>query len=173
MEKKKIAGALSPGEQMRLKRSRVLSEKKPAEHYLETVASLNGVDYINDSKSCDLDAAWLSIEKIHKPITWIVGGKSRDNDYSQMQGIVREKVSHVICMGSDVENIFSALHNEAALVVNAADLNEAAFIASRLAKSGEVVLFSPACPSFSAYENYEERGRIFKAAVAKIHWGGL
>ncbi|MFN5493243.1 MAG: glutamate ligase domain-containing protein [Bacteroidota bacterium] len=173
MDKKERIRASAARDHLLARRMKIRSGQQPAEHHLELYASLKGVDYINDSKSCDLDSAWLSLEKIPKPIIWILGGTSRDNDYAQMCGIVGEKAHTLICMGKDSIQIFNDLHLYAKLILQAQDINEAVKIASMVSQKGDAILFSPACPSYDAYANYEDRGRQFKAAVDKIEWGGI
>ncbi len=173
MDKKEKIRALAARENLFAQRMKIRAEQKPAEHHLELYASLKGVDYINDSKSCDLDSAWLSLEKIQKPMVWILGGSSRDNDYAQLCGMVGEKVHTLICLGKDSLRILQDLHLYAKLILQANDINEAVKIASKISQKGDAILFSPACPSYDTYANYEDRGRQFKAAVDKIEWGGI
>lgn len=173
MDQKAKIRALAARENLLARRMKNRTVQLSAEHHLELYASLKGVDYINDSKSCDLDSAWLSLEKIQKPIVWILGGNSRDNDYAQMCGMVSEKAPTLICMGKDSVRIFHDLHLCAKLILQAYDINEAVKIASKISQKGDAILFSPACPSYDTYANYEDRGRQFKAAVDKIEWGGI
>lgn len=153
---------------------KVYQETEPrGEHHLELVDTLHGVRYINDSRSCDVDAAWLALERTQSPIIWLAGGSGRNNVYDNLKGIAKEKVRLLICMGREEWALMEALHREVPLVLNASTVRDAVYIASRFAESGDTVLFAPACPSYDVFQNYEERGRAFKAEVAKLKWGGI
>jgi len=146
---------------------------KSAEHRLELVDVINGVDYINDSASIDLNNTWQSLERLQKDIIWIAGGKSKGNDYEEMRGMVREKVKLIICYGEEQTNILRTYHNDVKMVINATNLHDAVIIANKFSEAEMCVLFSPACASYDEYENYEQRGLAFKAEVSKLKWGGI
>lgn len=149
------------------------SENKFIENRIEYLEEVNGIKIINDSQSCDIDHTWFTIEKVNSPIIWIAGGLSKQNDYNQLTGIVKEKVSGIICFGADQFNIFKAFHRIVPVVINAENLHDAVSSALIIAKQGDSVLFSPACPAYDMFENYIERGKAFKAAVEKLKWGGI
>jgi UDP-N-acetylmuramoylalanine--D-glutamate ligase len=146
---------------------------KNTEHHLENLGTINGVEFINDSQSVDLDKTWYSLEKTEAPIIWIAGGVNKSNDYSVLKGIAKEKIKLIVCLGNDDVNIVNGLHQHVQLIISATNMSDAVKTASKFAAQGDVVLFSPACPSYDNYENYQERGKAFKAEVEKLKWGGL
>lgn len=136
------------------------------EHHFETVGVVNGVTYINNSASTDVDSTWLALEKAPQNIIWIVGGVDRGNDYSILKELVKDKVLHIVCMGNYITKIFKAFCDfEDKLIINAAGADEAVHHAAILAKEGNTVLFSPACASYDLFESVDARGAHFKAAV--------
>ena len=142
----------------------------PIEHRLEPVLSVKDVLYINDSKATNIDSAWYALECQKKPVVWIVGGKDKGNDYSILNDLVKEKVKAIVCLGIDNSKIHAAFE-EIVGKENMADTHsaeEAVKVASRFAKSGDVVLLSPCCASFDLFKNYEDRGEKFKQAVRNL-----
>ena len=137
-------------------------------HRLETVATINDVEYINDSKATNVDAVKFALLAMEKPVIWIVGGTDKGNDYSEILPLVKEKVKAMICLGADnskLEKEFSWLYFSERSVKTAAD---AVRIASQVAQSGDAVLLSPACASFDLFQNYVHRGEEFKKAVNEL-----
>ena len=134
------------------------------EHRLETVAVVNGVTYINDSKATNVDSAWYALDSMHAPVVWIAGGTDKGNDYSALFDLVREKVKLLICMGVDNKKLIDAF-SPICEVVDTHSLDETMAVAARRAKAGDVVLLSPCCASFDLFKNYENRGELFKEKV--------
>lgn len=154
-------------------RKSTFQSDKSAEHHLELVDVIHGVDYINDSVSVDIQSTWNSLERIQKSIVWIAGGTSKGNDYSDLHGIVREKVKVIVCYGKEQIQLLRAFHTDATVIINASNLSDAVYAASKLAQENDCVLFSPACASYDEFDNYEKRGQAFKAEVSKLKWGGI
>jgi len=137
---------------------------RAVEHRLEFVATLNGVDYYNDSKATNVDAAMKAIAAFPGGIQLILGGKDKNSDYRQMRALIGERVKVVYTIGAAAEKIHT--HNEgAAPIVSSGTLEEAVARAGEAAQPGDVVLLAPACSSFDQFENYEHRGRVFKETV--------
>lgn len=141
---------------------------KNAEHRLEFVAKVKGVDYINDSKATNVNSAWYALESMPKGLIWIAGGVDKGNDYDMLKSLVKEKVRIIVCMGLNNIRIHEAFHKEVDMIVNTSSAKEAVHVAYSLAHNGETVLLSPACASFDLFENYEDRGRQFKEAVRNL-----
>lgn len=139
-----------------------------AEHRLEFVAKANGVEYINDSKATNVNSAWYALESMDKPVIWIAGGVDKGNNYKELKALVKEKVKYIICLGLDNIKIHQAFQNDVDMIINTLSAKEAVHVASRLAAKGDCVLLSPACASFDLFDNYEERGRLFKEAVRNL-----
>ena len=138
------------------------------EHRLEQVAKIRGVEYINDSKATNVNAAFYALECMDKNTVWILGGVDKGNDYSDLLPLVREKVKAIICLGIENDKIKQTFGNVVEMIVETAGAEEAVKVAQKLAESGEAVLLSPACASFDLFDNYEDRGRQFKQAVKNL-----
>lgn len=141
---------------------------KNAEHRLEFVAKVKGVDYINDSKATNVNSAWYALESMPKGLIWIAGGVDKGNDYEMLKSLVKDKVRIIVCMGLNNIRIHEAFQKDVDMIVNTTSAKEAVHVAYSLARNGETVLLSPACASFDLFENYEDRGRQFKEAVRNL-----
>ena len=138
------------------------------EHRMEPVATIRGVEFINDSKATNVNSTWYALESMGKPTILILGGIDKGNDYSLLTELVKEKVKAIVCMGTDNRKIHEAFGNQVALIVNTESASEAVQAAFHFADKGDVVLLSPACASFDLFKNYEDRGRQFKEAVRDL-----
>ena len=145
-----------------------LSNFQNVEHRLETVVKTNGIEYINDSKATNVNSTWYALESMDRPVIWIAGGVDKGNDYTDLKPLVKDKVKMIICMGIDNLKIHQAFQSDVDMIINTLSPKEAVHVASRMAANGDVVLLSPACASFDLFENYEDRGRQFKAAVRNL-----
>ena len=134
------------------------------EHRLEFVATIHGVEYYNDSKATNVDAAMKAIAAFPGGIHLILGGKDKNSDYRQMRALLTERVKAVYTIGAAADKIFTHIDG-AVPIVTAGTLEEAVARAGAVAQPGEVVLLAPACSSFDQFENYEHRGRVFKETV--------
>jgi UDP-N-acetylmuramoylalanine--D-glutamate ligase len=145
-----------------------LSDFVNVEHRLEFVAKVCGIQFINDSKATNINAAWFALESMDQPTVWIVGGVDKGNDYTELVELVKEKVKAIICLGKDNAKIIETFSGHVETIVEAGSAVEAVAYGYRLAKKDEVVLLSPACASFDLFENYEDRGNQFKQAVRAL-----
>lgn len=142
---------------------------QPLSHRLEFVAEVDGVDYINDSRSCDVDSTFYALEQLTRPIVWIVGGVDKGNDYMMLKDIVKEKVKAIVCLGTNNNKLFEAFRFEVPMmIIDAGSAKESVQMARIASKAGDVVLFSPACASYDLFEGYEDRGEQFKKAVREL-----
>jgi UDP-N-acetylmuramoylalanine--D-glutamate ligase len=139
-----------------------------AEHRLEQVLTINKVQYVNDSKATNVNATYYALESMNTPTVWIVGGVDKGNDYKALFPFVNEKVKAIICLGKDNEALFDAFGTMVENIIETQSMSEAVQIAYKIATAGESVLLSPACASFDLFENYEDRGHQFKAAVRQL-----
>jgi UDP-N-acetylmuramoylalanine--D-glutamate ligase len=139
-----------------------------AEHRLEQVLTINKVNYINDSKATNVNATYFALESMNTATVWIVGGVDKGNDYTSLFPFVNEKVKAIICLGKDNEALFDAFGSMVDTIIETQYMSEAVKIAYNIATAGESVLLSPACASFDLFENYEDRGQQFKAAVRQL-----
>jgi UDP-N-acetylmuramoylalanine--D-glutamate ligase len=138
------------------------------EHRMEPVATVRGVEFINDSKATNVNSAWYALESMTKPTVLILGGVDKGNDYSLIEELVKEKVKAIICLGTDNRKIHEAFGNIVSTIVNTSSAVEAVHAAFHFASKGDAVLLSPACASFDLFKNYEDRGNQFKHAVKEL-----
>jgi len=155
-----LAAGVSP---TRIRRS--IYAFSPVEHRLEPVKESEGVLWINDSKATNVDSVWYALESMTCPTVWIVGGTDKGNDYAPLMDFARQKVHTLICMGLDNQKLIDSFTGVVGEVISTASLDEAMQAARRVARAGDVVLLSPACASFDLFQNYEQRGRLFKEWV--------
>jgi UDP-N-acetylmuramoylalanine--D-glutamate ligase len=138
------------------------------EHRMFSVATVRGVEFINDSKATNVNSTWYALESMTKPVILILGGVDKGNDYSFIKDLVREKVKAIVCLGVDNSKIHEALGNDVQLMINTESAKEAVEAAFHFADKGDVVLLSPACASFDLFKNYEDRGNQFIEAVKDL-----
>ena len=139
-----------------------------AEHRLEFVATINGIEFINDSKATNVNSTWYALESMIKPVVWIVGGVDKGNDYNQLIDLAKSKVKAIVCLGTDNQKIIDIFSSVVETIVEAKSAKEAVAHSYQIGKKGDVVLLSPACASFDLFENYEDRGMQFKGAVRSL-----
>jgi len=138
------------------------------EHRMEPVATIRGVEFINDSKATNVNSTWFALESMEKPTILILGGVDKGNDYSILEELVKEKVKAIVCMGTENRKIHEAFGEIVSLIVNTSSAQDAVQAAFHFANKGDVVLLSPACASFDLFKNYEDRGQQFKKAVKDL-----
>lgn len=143
---------------------RVLSTFAGLEHALEFVRERNGVCFINDSKGTNVDATMKALESLDRPIVLIAGGKDKGGDFGKLRDVVARRVKRLVLIGeaaSCIQHVFEGLKP----ITHASSFREAVESAAQSARSGDVVLLSPACASFDMFVDYQDRGRQFKALV--------
>ncbi len=139
------------------------------EHRLEKVAEINGVNFINDSKATNVNAAYYALESMTKPTIWIVGGTDKGNDYTEVEDLVKRKVKAIVCLGVDNQKIIDFFKDKKEQIYSTSSMEEAVKISKSIAENGDTVLLSPCCASFDLFKNYEDRGNQFKKQVLKNH----
>jgi len=139
-----------------------------APHRLESVATIDGIEYINDSKATNVDAVFFALSAMEKPVIWVVGGVDKGNDYNAIESLVLEKVKAIVCLGVDNTPIIEAFLGKIEIIEETQNCKEAIKVSQQYAHVGDVVLLSPACASFDLFKNYIDRGDQFKAAVFDI-----
>ena len=145
-----------------------LEHFQAVEHRLEHVLKINKVNYINDSKATNVNAAYYALDSMQSSTIWIVGGIDKGNKYEELFSLVNEKVKAIICLGKDNKKIFENFENLVEYITEVKSMSEAVKEAYSIAKSNDSVLLSPACASFDLFKNYEDRGEQFKAEVRKL-----
>jgi len=145
-----------------------LEHFQAVEHRLEHVLKINKVNYINDSKATNVNAAYYALDSMESSTVWIVGGIDKGNKYEELFSLVNEKVKAIICLGKDNKKIIENFENLVEYITEVKTMSEAVKEAYAIAKSNDSVLLSPACASFDLFENYEDRGEQFKSEVRKL-----
>ncbi len=146
---------------------RAIDRFKGLEHRLEFVREVGGVRFYNDSKGTNVGSVVKSLESFREPVILIAGGKDKKGDLSPLKGLIRERVKRLILIGEAKERMARELGTTTD-TAEAETLEEAVSIAFRSSRPGEVVLLSPACSSFDMFQDYKERGRVFKEAVRRL-----
>jgi UDP-N-acetylmuramoylalanine--D-glutamate ligase len=146
---------------------RVLAEFGGVEHRQEFAGRARGLDWINDSKATNVNAMRQALQSVPAGMVLIAGGRDKGNDYSVIAEIVREKVACIVAIGESRQKIADAFRG-IVTVLPAESLAEAVELASRNARPGGSVLFSPACSSFDMFRDFEDRGRQFKQLVREL-----
>lgn len=144
------------------------SSFKGLEHRLEFVATVRGVDFINDSKATNVNSVWYALESMTRPTVLILGGQDKGNDYNEIMELVKERVKAIVCMGLDNAPIHKAFDGVIENIVDTNNARDAVHAAYALAEKDDIVLLAPACASFDLFENYEDRGDQFKEAVKNL-----
>jgi UDP-N-acetylmuramoylalanine--D-glutamate ligase len=148
---------------------RALAEFRGVADRLEYVATVRGVDYINNTMCTNVDAAVRSLEAYSRPVVLIAGGKDKGSDFGPLGTAIARRARHLVAIGADGDRIIASA-GAAGFVASegAATMEDAVRAAARQARPGDVVLLAPACASFDWYRSFEERGAAFKAAVARL-----
>ncbi|RZK24335.1 MAG: UDP-N-acetylmuramoyl-L-alanine--D-glutamate ligase [Hymenobacter sp.] len=139
-----------------------------ADHRLQLVREVNEVEYVNDSKATNVEAAWYALDGLKRPIVWIAGGTDKGNDYAPLQPLAQQKVKALVCLGVDNAKLRAAFAGYVPHLEETQSMADAVRRAAALAAPGDVVLLSPCCASFDLFKNYEDRGRQFAAAVQAL-----
>lgn len=145
-----------------------VSDFHSLEHRMEHVATVRGVEFINDSKATNVNSTWYALESMSRPTILILGGVDKGNDYTLIEDLVKEKVKAIVCLGVDNKKIHDAFRSIVNVIIDTDNALECVKQSFRLAEKGDVVLLSPACASFDLFKNYEDRGKQFKDAVKEL-----
>ncbi|MEO5999488.1 MAG: UDP-N-acetylmuramoyl-L-alanine--D-glutamate ligase [Chitinophagaceae bacterium] len=159
------------GVTLRLRKDKIreaIQSFESLEHRMEYVATVRGVEFMNDSKATNVNSTWYALENMEKPTILILGGIDKGNDYSEIMELVKEKVKAIVCMGIDNRHLHETFDNVVENIVDAKSAVDAVKAAWHFATKGDIVLLSPACASFDLFRNYEDRGKQFKQAVKEL-----
>ncbi|MCC6814957.1 MAG: UDP-N-acetylmuramoyl-L-alanine--D-glutamate ligase [Saprospiraceae bacterium] len=136
-------------------------------HRLEYVASIEGVDYINDSKATNVDSVYWALDAMKSKIVWIAGGQDKGNNYSVILPLIQEKVKTLVALGVNNQKLID-FFSPYIPVLDTHSMTECVEQCMNIASSGDKVLLSPACASFDLFKNYQDRGDQFKNAVINL-----
>ena len=145
-----------------------LKSFKGVEHRLEKVATIDDVEYINDSKATNVNSCWYALQSMKRKCILILGGKDKGNNYDEIADLVREKCSGLIYLGADNSKLHNYFDSFGLPVADVQSMKNCVEAARRMAKNGEVVLLSPCCASFDLFKSYEDRGNQFKLEVKNL-----
>jgi UDP-N-acetylmuramoylalanine--D-glutamate ligase len=146
---------------------RVLYEFRGLPHRMQSVRSVAGVEYINDSKATNVGAAVSSVESIDGPVVLIAGGQGKGGDFAALAEAVYERLRAAILIGEDAP-LLAAAFAGLTTVYRVDDMRSAVRQAASIASAGDTVLLAPACASFDQFENFQKRGDSFCSAVQEI-----
>lgn len=147
---------------------KVIAEFPGVEHRLEFVKELDGVVFINDSKSTNVDSTLVALKSFNSPIHLILGGRDKGAPYTPLFDLIKEKVKTILLIGEATEIIYSQIKNLGIPIYKCETLENAVIKARSVAVKGDIVLLSPACASFDQFKNFEHRGKIFKEIVNNL-----
>jgi len=138
------------------------------EHRLEHVTQFRGVNFINDSKSCNVNATYFSLEKMKSEVVWIAGGNDVSVNYKELLISISQKVSTLICIGNDNRKLVETFIDYIPTVCERKNMESAVRTAFYSTQKGATVLLSPSCACDELYADYQTRGTAFKRAVAQL-----
>ena len=145
-----------------------LSTFAGVEHRLEKVRTVDGIEYINDSKATNVNSCWYALQSMKKKTILILGGKDKGNDYSEIAELVKSKCCGLVFLGADNSKLLDFFKDYGLPIADTHSIEECVKRAHSMAKSGEAVLLSPCCASFDLFKSYEDRGHQFKNLVCKL-----
>ena len=146
-----------------------ICEFTAVEHRIEFVEEKNGVAWYNDSKGTNPDAAIKGIQAMNRPTLLIAGGFDKGSDYDEWIRSFNGKVKHLVLIGQTREKIRDAAFRLGfSDIILCNNLEEAVQVCHKLSKPGDACLLSPACASWGQFENYEQRGNMFKEYVHQL-----
>jgi UDP-N-acetylmuramoylalanine--D-glutamate ligase len=135
---------------------------------LEYITDINGIGFVNDSKATNVEAVYYALGSYEQPIIWIAGGQDKGNDYAQIKKLVEERVKAMVCLGMDNKKLIEFFSDSVDQISQTKSVEEAAKMALNYAQPKDIVLLSPACASFDLFDNYAQRGEMFKDAVHNL-----
>ncbi len=143
-----------------------LASFRPMPHRLEPVGEIDGVLYVDDSKSTNPGSVIAALHSYDRPVVLIAGGRSKGTDFIELGVAIKQRAKALIAIGEAAGEISQAANGVKTL--QAASMDDAVRKARELAKHGDVVVLSPGCASFDMFRSAEDRGEKFVAAVAAL-----
>jgi len=154
--------------------ARAVREFAGVEHRMERVATIGGVEYINNSMCTNADAFVRSVEAVGGPAVVIAGGKYKSHSLQPVAEAVRDHARHLVLIGVSAPDIEKAVRSAGFSDITRSDsMEEAVRAAAAVAQPGDTVILAPACASFDMFRSFEERGQVFKDAVRRIQESGF
>lgn len=141
---------------------------KNAANRMENITTINGVEFVNDTKATNVEAVYYALGSYSNDIVWIAGGQDKGNNYNQIKELVEKKVKAMVCLGADNKKLIDFFGQIVPHISETQNVNMAVRMAFEYASKNDVVLLSPACASFDLFDNYAKRGELFKEAVLEL-----
>lgn len=138
------------------------------EHRLEKVASIRGVEYINDSKATNVNSCWYALKSVNTKVILIIGGKDKGNDYNEILDLVKEKCAGLVFLGADNKKLHDFFDETGIPIADTNNMKDCVDACYKMSEPGMTVLLSPCCASFDLFKNMEDRGEQFKACVKSL-----
>jgi UDP-N-acetylmuramoylalanine--D-glutamate ligase len=145
--------------------ARGMREFNALEHRIEPVPTKDGLTWINDSKSTNVASTLVAMRGMQKPTVLLLGGRHKGEPYTELAGELERTGRAVIAFGESAELVEADLRGVVPVRRVGSSFEDVIAAARAVAKPGDVVLLSPACSSYDMFDNYEQRGRIFKEMV--------
>lgn len=149
-------------------RREIVSQFDKEEHRLEHVTQYQGVNFINDSRSCTVNATYYSFETIKNDVIWVAGGNDTEINYTELIGHVSQKVKTLVCIGENNQKLIETFSNYIESIYEEDEMEAAVRKAFYSAKRGDIVLLSTGCACDKLYPDYKVRGTAFKKAIAQL-----
>ena len=147
----------------------VLRNFAGVEHRMEPVKIVRGVQYVNDSKGTNPDAAMKALVAYQQPIIVILGGKNKGSDFTELAAVVKQQAKAAVLLGQAKDELKEALDKVGFTAYTLVQtFEEAVTTAAEQASEGDIVLLSPACASWDMFKSFEERGELFKSLVQNL-----
>ena len=141
-------------------------EFKPLSHHLETVAEIDGVTYVDDSKATNPSSAMAGMRSFERPVVLIAGGRAKRTDFSDLGKVISSRAKAVVLIGEAADELAATIKR--APVKRATTMQDAVEQAAALAEPGDVVLLSPSAASLDMFDSAEHRGTEFARAVRSL-----
>jgi len=139
------------------------------EHRIEFCGNVDGIEFYNDSKGTNVDAAVIALKALEDNIILIAGGDGKAQDFTELAKNLKGRVKTLVLLGRDADQIEEAARAQGFTeIINCKDMPDCVRTAKSVADEGDKVLLSPACASWDMYSNYEQRGRHFKECVKEL-----
>lgn len=145
-----------------------LSDFENHPHRMQVCGTINGIQFINDSKATNVDSAWYALDAIKEPMIWIAGGVDKGNDYTELYPVIENKVKALICLGKENDKLKEAFQTKIKIIKETQSVAECIQFCLELGNKGDIALLSPCCASFDLFKNYEDRGNQFMNEVGKL-----
>ncbi|HWO93533.1 MAG TPA: UDP-N-acetylmuramoyl-L-alanine--D-glutamate ligase, partial [Dehalococcoidia bacterium] len=142
-------------------------------HRLEPIGTIRGVTWVNDSIATTPERTLAGMRSFTEPLVVLLGGRGKNLPFEELASEAASRCRAVVCFGEEREELAQAMREAGVRTLVVENIDEAVNAAADIAEPGDVVLFSPACTSFDAFDNFEQRGEAFRACVRMLaeRWG--